>query len=204
VGGPSVGDHDDVVRETFDAEYYRRFYRDDPVHDRRRIARLAEGVSGLCGWWGLPLRSVLDVGAGPGYWRDWFAQQRPTVRYRSIDVSPYACEKYGHELRDIATWEPPGRYDLVVCQGVLQYLSDVRAALAIEHIGVATRGVLYLEVPTARDRVEVIDAASTDLDIRWRSGGWYLRHLSPHVVKVGAGLFVSRHAPVRFYELERA
>ena len=65
---------------------------------------------------------MLDVGAGAGFWRDYLAEHEPEVRYRSIDASPYACERYGHERRDIASFRDGGRYDLVVCQGVLPYL----------------------------------------------------------------------------------
>lgn len=192
-----------LPRAVFDAAYYRRFYRDLPVHDRRRIARLAEGVTGLCGWWGLPLRTVLDVGAGTGLWRDWFARERPGVRYRSIDVSDYACRRYGHEQLDIASWRPPRPADLVVCQGVLQYLDDDECSQAIENLAAATAGVLYLELPTVADRDDVVDPEATDFDIHWRAGTWYRRRLRRHFTAVGCGLFVARTAGMRFYELEQ-
>ena len=51
------------MTERFDAAYYRRYYGRRPVHDRRRIAALAEGVFSLASWWRVPIRSVLDVGA---------------------------------------------------------------------------------------------------------------------------------------------
>jgi trans-aconitate methyltransferase len=193
-----------MPRADFDAAYYRRFYRDRPVHDRRRIGQLASGVLGLAGWWGVPVRSVLDIGAGPGLWRDWFAANRPGVRYRSTDVSAYACARYGHEQLDIATWVPDRQYDLVVCQGVLQYLGDRAAAVAIEHLSAATRGLLYLEVPTAADRTEVIDPELTDLDVHWRAGRWYRSRLATAFVELGAGLHAARAAGMHFYELERA
>lgn len=41
-----------------------------------------------------------------GMWRDWYRTMHPRVRVRSVDVSSHACERYGHELRDIATWRP--------------------------------------------------------------------------------------------------
>jgi len=66
-------------RQVFHAAYYRRFYRDRPVHDRRTIGHLATGVVEFSAWWGIPIRSVLDVGAGTGLWRDWFAAERPRV-----------------------------------------------------------------------------------------------------------------------------
>jgi trans-aconitate methyltransferase len=192
-----------TARSVFDAAYYRRFYRDRPVHDRRRIAQLAQGVTGLCGWWGVAIRSVLDVGAGTGLWRDWFARERPGVHYRSIDVSEYACRRYGHEHADIAVWRPPRPVDLVVCQGVLQYLDDRRATSAIANLAAATRSMLYLEVPTAGDRDDVVEPDATDLDINWRSGAWYRRRLRADFVELGAGLFAARAAGVHFYELER-
>jgi trans-aconitate methyltransferase len=189
-------------RTVFDAAYYRRFYRERPVHDRRRVGRLAEGVTGLMGWWGLPVRSVLDVGAGTGLWRTWFRDHRPGVRYRSIDVSEYACRRYHHEQRDIASWRPERRSDLVVCHGVLQYLDDASCDAAIANLAAATRAVLFLEVPTVTDRDEVIDPTYTDLEIHWRSGAWYRARLRPHFLTLGCGIFVARSEESRFYELE--
>jgi SAM-dependent methyltransferase len=188
--------------QRFDAAYYKRYYGASPVHTRRQIAQLASGVSGLIGWWGLPLRSVLDVGAGPGYWRDWFAQHRPTVRYKSIDISAHACKKFGHDQADIASWSPAAPFDLVVCQGVLQYLDANGAASAIENLARACRGVLFLEVPTSTDRLGVLDSARSDLDIHFRSGTWYRRRLGSHFREVGAALHARHGAPIAFYELE--
>jgi len=187
---------------SFDAGYYRRYYRDRPVHGRARVGHLAAGVAGLMAWWGVPLRSVLDVGAGPGYWRDWFARERPVVRYRSVDVSPYACDRYGHQQADIATWRPPGRYDLVVCQGVLQYLDDRAVDTALEHLGGATRGLFYLEVPTTADRDTLLDHERSDLDCHWRSGSWYRRRVGRHFRQIGAGLWSPLAHPLAAYELE--
>lgn len=92
--------------ERFDAAYYGRYYGRGGVHDRRAISNIATGVHGLCSWWGVTPRSVLDVGGGVGMWRDWYRTMHPRVRVRSVDVSSHACERYGHELRDIATWRP--------------------------------------------------------------------------------------------------
>jgi trans-aconitate methyltransferase len=189
-------------RQVFDAPYYRRFYRDCPVHDRRRIGHLAAGVTAMCGWWGITLRSVLDVGAGTGLWRDWFAAERPHVAYRSIDVSDYACRRYGHEQADISHWRPKVPADLVVCQGVLQYLDDDACSLAIGNLAAACRAVMFLEVPTAGDLTEVIDMDATDLDIYWRSGSWYRRRLGRHFRLIGGGLYAARAAGLHFYELE--
>ena len=190
--------------DKFGSAYYGRFYGSAPVHTKNRVGHLASAMCGLFGWWGLKLGTVLDIGAGPGYWRDWFAENRPRVMYRSIDLSAYACEKYGHEQRDIATWKPGAACDLVVCQGVLQYIDNAGATTAIEHLASGTRHLLYLEVPTLFDRDHVVDQTHTDLDCHWRSGDWYRRRLTSHFVQVGAGLWARRDGAVPFYELERS
>jgi len=189
----------------FDAAYYRRHYRGAArVHSAREVAHLCRAVDGYAAWLGLRLRRILDVGAGPGLWRDWFRRHRPEARYRSVDVSRYACDRYRHEQRDIARWRPPGRYDLVVCQGVLPYLTAGEAERAIAHLGAACRGLLYLEALTRRDLEEVADRARTDAAIHARSGAWYRARLRPFFRQVGAGLWASRPSPVGFWELEAA
>ena len=193
-----------MTEERFGAAYYGRFYGTAPVHTQTRVAHVASAVASLFGWWALPLTTVLDVGAGPGYWRDWFAEHRPRVMYRSVDVSAHGCARYGHEQRDIATWTPGAPSDLVVCQGVLQYLGDAAAVAAVEHLAAGTRHILYLEVPTLYDRDHVVDQDYTDLDCHWRSGDWYRRRLGVHFVQVGAGLWARRDGAVPFYELERS
>lgn len=193
-----------ATTERFDADYYRRFYGERPVHDRKRIAVLATAVTAMASWWRVPIRSVLDVGAGKGFWRDWLEVERPGVRYHGLDVSEYACRRYGHERADLATWEPARRYDLVVCQSVVQYLDDEAAVRALDALGRASRGLLFLEVPTLADRSGVIDPSGTDLDVHWRTGAFYRRALDPSFVELGAGLWASRSCPVPFFELERA
>ena len=158
----------------------------------------------MMAWWRIPVRSVLDVGAGKGYWRDWLADNRPTVRYHGVDASEHACRRYGHELADVATWEPRAIYDLVVCQSVLQYLGDRDATRALAALGAACRGVLLLEVPTTGDLDTVIDVDGTDMDVHWRAGSWYRSRLDRDFQEIGGGLWVSRRCKVPFFELERA
>lgn len=191
--------------DRFDAAYYRRFYGRQPVHDARRIALLATGVFSLAAWWRVPIRSVLDVGAGKGYWRRWLAETHPRVRYHGLDVSDHASRRYGHEQADLATWEPSRTYDLVVCQSMLQYLDDAAARRGIGVLSEACRGLLYLEVPTESDREGgVIDSVGTDLEVHWRRGRWYRQQLQPWFREIGGGLWLSHQCPVPMFELERA
>lgn len=190
----------------FGPDYFDRFYESKAtrVYGEREIARLARGVTGMIGWFGGDLRSVLDVGAGTGLWRDWFAAHKKDVRYVSTDVSAYACERYGHQQRDIARWRGRERFNLVVCQGVLQYLTDDDAAHAIENIAAMCRGFLYFEVITARDLIEVCDTSRTDVAVHARPGDWYRARLREHFTTLGCGLHYRKGGPLVFYELERA
>lgn len=189
----------------FDAGYYARFYesRRTRVQGPKEVAHLASGIVAMVEWLGTDIRSVLDVGAGPGLWRDWFAAQRPKARYLSTDVSPYACETYGHQRRDIVTWRARTRFDLVVCQGVLPYLSRTDAARAVANLGAMTRGFLYLEAVTAEDLRTVCDGTKTDGDMRGHPASFYRKHLDRWFVPLAFGLFMAKSNPVVLYELER-
>jgi hypothetical protein len=188
----------------FDADYYRRFYVDDPVHDEARIGSLMQGVFGLAAWWGITIRSVLDIGAGLGLAGRWLADQPEVVTYRGVDVSRHACRQHGHKYADISVWRPGRPSDLVLCISVLQYLDDDAVEAAIVNLAAATRHLLYLEVPTTRDRSTVIDLARTDVNVHWRSGAWYRRRFAPLFAPVGAGLWLNRKSAIALYELEAA
>lgn len=193
-----------MARNDFDARFFSRYYGRRPIHTKARLHRLATAVDNLCAWWEVPVRSMLDVGAGVGHWSNWYRTERPRVRVTSTDVSEHACRRYGHELLDIGSQRPRGVYDLVVCMSVLQYLDDAVARRAIANLAAATRNVLYFEVPTARDLEESVDADETDFRIHVRSGEWYARKLDRHFVRAGAGVWVRRGSNVILYELERS
>ncbi|MDX6233063.1 MAG: hypothetical protein QOH68_2063 [Nocardioidaceae bacterium] len=192
------------MAERFDAAYYRRYYGRRPVHNRRHIAHLGEGVMSLASWWRIPIRSILDVGAGKGYWGDWLAESHPAVKYHGIDASEYACRRFGHERADLASWQPRRKYDLVVCQSVVQYLDDSNATKAIATLALACRGLLLFDTPTIADRDNVIDRASTDLEVHWRTGTWYRKRLMRGFTEIGGGMWLSRECPAVFFELELA
>ncbi len=157
----------------------------------------------MAAWWGITIRTVLDVGAGMGFWRDWYLEQHPEVKVRSIDISEYACIAWGHERRDITTWKPPRKVDLVVCHSVLQYVDDEAVASAVNHLAAATGELLYLELPTKRDLRTIVDPQGTDLEVHHRTGAWYRSLLEPHFRQVGGGMWVPRGG-VPMYELEAA
>lgn len=188
----------------FDEAYFKRFYekRATRVYDAGKVAHLARGAIGMIRWLDGKVESVLDVGAGAGFWRAYLAKEEPRVRYVSTDGSRYACERYGHEHRDITRWRGDERFDLVVCQGVLPYIDDDGARRAIANLAAMTRGFLYLEAITARDVRDVCDLDKTDVAVHARPGSFYTRALAPHFTRVGCGLYYAKSGPLRFYELE--
>ncbi len=190
---------------SFDEDYYRRFYasRQTRVQGPREVAELCARALLQVKWAGGEITSALDVGAGPGLWRDWFARKRPAVTYRSTDVSAYACARFGHEQRDITTWRARQKFDLVICQGVLPYLPRAGVVAAIENLAAMTRGFLYLEAVTARDLDELCDHDRTDSAMRRHPGALYRKHLQKHFMSLGFGLWITRGAAERLYELER-
>jgi predicted TPR repeat methyltransferase len=189
---------------SFDAEYFERFYerRGTRVYDAEQVASLARGVTSMIRWLGGELRNVLDVGAGAGFWGRYLRTNEPRVQYASIDASPYACERYGHQHHDIARWRGDDRYDLVVCQGVLPYLDDAEALAAIDNMAAMCRGFLYLESITERDVREVCDLDKTDVKVHLRRGAFYTDALAKHFNRVGCGLFYAKSGRLGFYELE--
>ena len=190
---------------SFDGSYFRRFYesRRSRVYDADQIGGLASGVTGFAQWFGCEIERVLDVGAGIGLWGRWFRTHMPAVQYRSIDVSDYACEKYGHERRDIAQWRGRTKYDLVVCQGVLPYLADRDCGRAIANMAAMCRGFLYVEAVTARDLRDVCDRSRTDVRVLARPAAFYRRSLARYFEPLGCGVYHVLGGAAQFYELER-
>ena len=194
------------MKASFDARYFRRYYesRRSRVYGREQVAHLAQGVTGFVRWFGGDIEKVLDVGAGIGLWKGWFGEHLPKVRYRSLDVSAYACEKYGHERRDISRWRAREKFDLVVCQGVLPYLDDEACERAVANMAAMCRGFLYLEAITSRDLREVVDRSKTDVSVRARPASFYRRILGQHFEPLGCGLHHVKGGDKLFYELERS
>jgi hypothetical protein len=188
----------------FDEAYYARFYGAPKtrVHGPKEVGQLGRGLVAMIGWYGGTVRSVLEVGAGVGLLRDWFRRAHPTVRYVSTEYSPYAAARYGHEPRDITTWRDKRQFDLVVCQGVLPYLSDRGALAAIDNLAAMARGFLYLEAITLRDYETAADKSKTDAGMRLRTAAFYRRRLQRHFDAVGGGLFYKKDGPLVFWDLE--
>ncbi|HSJ63274.1 MAG TPA: methyltransferase domain-containing protein, partial [Gemmatimonadaceae bacterium] len=126
--------------------------------DRARTVRMVLGVADYM--LGRPGRTVLDVGAGEGHWYPVLRRIRPSIRYAGVDPSEYAVARYGRSrnlrlgtLGDIPAALTRRRYDLIVCSGMLNYVSRTELRSGLAQLAELARGVAFLELFTARDDV---------------------------------------------------
>ena len=200
--GPVPGEH-------FDADYYRRFYADPRtrVSDLAAVRKLVAYVAAYLRFLGVPVRSILDVGCGLGHWRTAARTAWPRARHHGVEYSAELCARFGWTRGSVVDFDPTtlrteGTFDLVVCQGVLQYLDDRDAAKAIHNLGRWCGGALYLEALTKLDWQQNCDKSRTDGNVHLRTGAWYRQRLGRHFVDCGGGVFCSRNAGVTLFELE--
>ena len=187
--------------ERFDARYYKKWYGDDH-EDRADIAeRAVRFVMSYIDYMDSSVGSVLDLGCGVGLWKDALAKQKMKVRYTGVEYSAYLCEKYGWEQGSAADYSPGKTFDLVVCQGVLQYLDDAQCERAIENLARLSRRFMYLEALTSGDAASVCDPEGTDFQVHVREARWYAERLGGHFVNLGGGLYAKPAMREHYFEL---
>ena len=194
----------------FDRDYYARYY-DDPrtqVASEESVGKLADLVVAYANALDLRIERAYDLGCGLGLWRDALAQRLPGLNYTGVEVSEYLVARHGWISGSVVDFDPlrhdlPPRADLVICQGVLQYISEDRdAKRAIRNLAQRTGKLLYLEALTRTDWDERCAQEYTDGDVVLRPLSWYRRHLSRHFVPLGMGLFMPQNNDRVFFQLE--
>lgn len=184
-------------REYFARYYERRGTRVATADDGRKLCRFIHAYAEFLGW---PVRSILDVGAGTGRFMRPLRELWPKVRYTGIDISEYACRTYGWQRKSILDLDR-GRYDLVLCHDVLQYLDRDDARSGIERLAQRCRGLLYFAAMTCEDWQRNVDRSRSDGDVYLRSTRWYRRELARYFRDLGGGVFAQREAPIVTFSL---
>lgn len=190
-------------------EYFDKWYR-SPRHRVKSPAELARQVAFVLhtAEWVLarPVRNVLDIGCGEGQWRAALKQHRPRLTYTGVDPSEYAVARYGKRrniklgsLEQLGSLSLNGPFDLVICCGMLNYISQKTLAEGLGVVASLTHGMAFLEIFTRAD--------VTEGDTSWptpRPASWY-RNTLQHAGFTGVGLHcyvpTDRHA---IAELEQA
>ena len=149
----------------FDEAYYQRFYFDKKtsVVDPEHIERLGTFVCSYLKYLRVPVARVLDVGCGIGLWQHVVQQQFPGCSYHGAEFSDYLCGRFGWERGSVVDYQASEPFDLVICQGVLPYLSPADLKQALKNLGQLSRGALYLEAVAREDyERDIIDEDLTD------------------------------------------
>ena len=186
----------------FGRGYFERYY-DHPgtriaaPDDSVKICRFIHAYAQMLAF---PVRSILDVGAGTGRFMRPLKRLFRNARYVGADVSEYACARYGWQHRSLLDLDR-GRYDLVLCNDVVQYLERRDAIRGIERLSERCRGLLYFSALTREDWADNCDRSRTDGDVHLRSTRWYRRRLAHHFRNLGGGVFVQRDAAVVTFSL---
>ena len=171
----------------YDRAYFDKWYRDrrhrvrTPAQIRRIVSFTLAAAEYVLD---RPVRTVLDVGAGEGHWQPALKALRPKLTYVGVEPSGYAVGRFGRRrglrqgsverLTDLRLHaEHPEGFDLVVCCGVLNYVSTRSLPSALEQLQMHTSGVAWLELFTRDDAIEG-DVA----ELKPRPAAWYRDRLA--------------------------
>jgi 2-polyprenyl-3-methyl-5-hydroxy-6-metoxy-1,4-benzoquinol methylase len=189
--------------ERFDAAYYRRFYKRantramSQPETERRAALIATLVAQL----EIPVKRILDVGCGLGWFKQPLLKVFPKARYEGVEYSEYLCNQMGWHHGSVVNFRGRGQYDLVICCDVIQYLTNRDAERALKNLARLTRGALFVHIPTPRDWKTAMDPRGTDTKVHVRSGQWYRTRLNEHFTHVGNGVLIKYGVPFLQWEL---
>lgn len=189
----------------FDEAYYERFYFDKKtrVVDAGHAERLGAFVCHYLQYLRVPVQRVLDVGCGIGLWREAITRHFPGASYQGVEYSDYLCQRYGWQKGSVVDYTSPQPFDLVICQGVLPYLSPTDLALALRNLARLCKGALYVEAVAREDyERDIIDEDLTDARLFRHRAALYRRGLSEGFIELGGGVWLSRQADLPLFELE--
>ncbi|MEM7466619.1 MAG: class I SAM-dependent methyltransferase [Pseudomonadota bacterium] len=188
----------------FSAEYYQRYYLDGAtrVADPKYFKRLASFIGAYARLLDLKIGSIVDLGCGTGTLKKPLLGEFSRVTYAGVELSAYACERYGWQQACASTYETDSAIDLLICHDVLQYLDDELAASALRNFAALTGQLLYFSVLTKEDWQLHVDQHLTDGDVFLREANWYRKRLKNAFKNLGGGMYLARGSEAVVYALE--
>lgn len=192
-------------QDVFDEAYYQRFYIDKKtsVADPAHVDRLGAFVCSYLKFLRVPVARVLDVGCGIGLWRELVARHYPHASFHGVEYSEYLCGRFGWEHGSVVNYQSKAPFDLVICQGVLPYLSTEDARLAMRNLARLCTGALYVEAIAREDwEKDLVDEALTDPRLFQHPVELYRHGLASGFTELGGGLWLSRRADLPVFALE--
>ena len=189
----------------FDRAYYERYYLNPStaVTTRAEVQARARLIAACLGYLEIPVRRILDAGCGIGALRRPLLRQLKGATYVGLEVNDYICKRYGWRQGAIQDFHSRARFDLVICNDVLQYLDDAESRRAIRNLESVCRGALYFGALTKEDWEDNCDRPLTDKTPWLRPDSWYRRELKRGFVSIGCGIWVHNETPVSLWSLER-
>lgn len=188
----------------FDESYFQRFYfskRTRAVAPLEYLAR-ARLLAAYAALHDLKIKRILDLGAGAGYFLRALDAVFPGARCVGVEVSDYACSRYGWRKSSVTEFHDPRPYDLVVCHDVIQYLDNQEAARALQNISSLCRGMLFFMALTREDWEQNCDQTRTDSAVYKRPARWYRERLKSDFQRVGSGVYLARRAGIPLFALD--
>ncbi len=193
----------------YDEAYFDKWYRNPRtrVKGAAELRRQVAFVLHTAEWTlGRPVRTVLDVGCGMGNWQPVLTKLRPGLSYDGVDPSAYAVSKFGKRrglqqgsIEDLPRLPLRPQYDLVVCCGMLNYLSTEQLRKGLAGVQARTGGVAYLEL--------FADGDAFEGDTGWpapQSLRWYRREITrAGFLSIGMQCYVPRRSEHHVSLLER-
>ncbi len=194
-------------KNLFDEAYYQRYYfnKKTSVVDPEHVERLGAFVCSYLQFIRVPVQRVLDVGCGIGLWRDVVKRHFPQAQFHGVEYSEYLCGRFGWERGSVVDYQASAPYDLVICQGVLPYLSAADAKLAMRNLARLSHGALYVEAVAREDwEQDIVDDELTDPRLFKHRAQLYRQGLTEGFIELGGGVWLSRQADLPVFALERA
>jgi len=194
-------------KNVFDEAYYQRYYfnKKTSVVDPEHVARLGAFVCSYLQFIRVPVQRVLDVGCGIGLWREVIKRHFPQAEFHGVEYSEYLCGRFGWERGSVVDYQAGAPYDLVICQGVLPYLSAADAKLAMRNLARLSCGALYVEAVAREDwEQDIVDDELTDPRLFKHRAQLYRQGLAEGFTELGGGVWLSRQSDLPVFALERA